>query len=94
MKKMLVVTAFAFAAWAGEWKGAISDAKCGAKHANGGGCAKSCVKGGGAPVFVSDGKVYTIANAAKATDLAGEKVVVTGKIEGEALTIDTIKKSE
>jgi hypothetical protein len=94
MKKMLVVTVFAFAAWAGEWKGAISDAKCGAKHADGGACAKGCVAKGGAPVFVSDGKVYKITNADKATALAGEKVVVSGKIEGEDLTIASIKKSE
>ena len=45
--------------------GTISDANCGAKHAaataSDMACAKSCVKRGAAPVFVSGDKVYKIA---------------------------------
>ena len=53
------------------WVGQISDSMCGASHAKMTGahpgmtdrdCALACVKGGGQFVFVSDGKVYKIAN--------------------------------
>ena len=53
------------------WTGQISDSMCGASHAkmiaghagmSDRDCALACVKGGGKYVFVSDGKVYKIAN--------------------------------
>ena len=98
MKKLflvvLVIALFALPALAAEWKGAISEAGCGLKHADGGAaaekCVASCVKRGAAPVFVSDGKVLKIANADKVMDLLGKKVTVTGKLAGETVTIDSI----
>jgi len=45
--------------------GYISDAMCGAKHAGtGAACAKKCIEGGEAPVFVDEAKkeVWTIDN--------------------------------
>ena len=54
-------------------------------------CVKGCVKKGAAPVFVTaDGKVVKIANPDKVTEHLGHKVKVTGKLEGESLTIDTV----
>ena len=53
------------------WTGQVSDSMCGASHAkmiaghpgmSERDCALACVKGGGKYVFVSDGKVYNIAN--------------------------------
>ena len=95
MKKLVLLTSlFAFSAFAGEWKGVISDAKCGAAHAEASEksikCVEGCVKGGAAPVFVSEGKVYKIANADKVKGHLGHQVTVTGNIEGDTLTIDTI----
>ena len=82
--------------------GMISDSMCGASHAKmmemhkdakmtDRDCTLACVKGGGKYVFVSDGKVYQIANqdlAALQKD-AGESVRLTGDV-----TADTIKVSK
>ncbi|MCS6954087.1 MAG: hypothetical protein RMK57_16460 [Bryobacterales bacterium] len=92
------LTAFLWAvtASASEWTGYISDAKCGAAHADGSEksikCVQACVKGGQAPVFVTaaDKKVLKIANADKVKEHLGHKVKVTGSLKGDTLTIDTI----
>ena len=96
MFAVLALSLFAISAVAAEWTGAISEAGCGLKHANGGGekCVTSCVKRGAAPVFVTDGKVIKIANADKVMDHLGKKVVVNGKLDGDTVTIDTIKNAE
>jgi tetratricopeptide (TPR) repeat protein len=69
VKKVFVVLAFAalgsMTAFAAEWTGTISDAMCGAKHADASKdsmeCVQKCVKGGQAAVFVtSDNKVLKI----------------------------------
>lgn len=102
MKKLLIATAFSFAvltatAAAEEWKGVISDTKCGAKHADASekslACAQACVKGGSAPVFVTGDKVLKIdaASMDKVKTHVGHKVTVTGKVDGDTVTIDSIK---
>ena len=78
---------------AAEWTGYISDAKCGAKgnseaHAK---CAETCVKGGTAAVFVSDGKVYKIDDQAKVQDHVGHKVTISGKMKGDTISVDSVK---
>ena len=88
---------FSVSAFADEWKGTISDAKCGAAHADASEksmkCVEGCVKGGVAPVFVVDGKVLKI--DAKSVDKAkahlGHKVTVTGKLTGDTVSIDSVK---
>src|ERR1700692_2329691 len=84
-------------AFAGEWTGYIADSKC--KHTDGTeksiACTQSCVKKGGEAVFVtSDDKVLKIDKASmdKVTPHFGHKVTVTGKVNGETLTGDTIKR--
>lgn len=100
MKKFAFVAVFsllATSAFAEEWKGTISDAKCGAAHADASEksmkCVEGCVKGGVAPVFVVDGKVLKI--DAKSVDKAkahlGHKVTVSGKLAGDTVTIESIK---
>ena len=93
---LLATTAFA----ADSWTGFVTDSKCaadgkaGPDHAS---CAKVCIgRGGaaGAAVLVVDGKVVKIANQDKVKEFAGEKVTVTGKLAGDSLTVDTIKKAE
>jgi len=84
---------FALSAMAAEWTGYISDAKCGAKggadaHAK---CAETCVKGGSAAVFVSDGKVYKIDDQAKVQDHVGHKVTISGKMTGDTISVDSVK---
>ena len=89
----VVMSLFAMSAMAAELTGYISDAKCGAKgssaeHAK---CAESCVKGGSAAVFVSDGKVYKIDDQAKVQDHVGHKVTISGKMKGDTISVDSVK---
>ncbi len=89
----LVLSLFTVSAMAAEWTGYISDAKCGAKgsseaHAK---CAETCVKGGSAAVFVSDGKVYKIDDQAKVQDHVGHKVTISGKMKGDTIAVDSVK---
>ena len=100
MKKLaiafcLVASLFALSAMAAEMTGYISDAKCGAKgsseaHAK---CAETCVKGGSAAVFVSDGKVYKIDNddQSKVVEHVGHKVTIAGKVEGDTIKVESVK---
>jgi len=83
------------------WTGQISDSMCGANHAAMGDmgkspkdCTEACIKGGSKYVFVSDGKVFEIANQgfggfAKA---AGQTVSLSGDLEGggKAITVSKI----
>ena len=89
-------------AWASEWKGTISDAKCAAGHdaskhdgtaTSHRDCVEKCVRGGQKYVFVSGGKTYRIANQ----DFAGLKahaaheVVVTGDMKDDTITVSRIE---
>jgi hypothetical protein len=100
MKKLGLFFAFtAIAAFGAEWTGHISDSKCGAKHADGSAgsiaCVKACIKGGGSAVFVVGDKVLKLANADKVSeDLYGAKVKITGNLEGDTVTIDSIAKAD
>ena len=98
MKKTLLMFALAaVTAMAGEWKGTISDAKCGAKHADASeksmNCVKGCVKGGSAAVFVTeDGKVLKIHNADAVTEHLGHKVTITGQVDGDSVPVESVKR--
>jgi hypothetical protein len=85
--------------------GTIGDSLCGASHnaisAQHGGketdaeCSEACVKAGGKYVFVSGGKVYTIANQGE-KDLAanaGKTVQLTGDLRGTTITVAKIATS-
>ena len=101
MKKigMIAITAsmFAMSAMAEKWSGTISDAKCGLAHADASeksmACVKACAKGGQAPVFVVDGKVFKFDDASKAKvmDHLGHKVSIDGKLEGDTITVKSVK---
>ena len=82
-------------------KGMISDSKCGASHAKmmaahpgmtDSQCTLGCVKGGAKYVFVSDGKVYQIANQDMAALMkeAGESVSLTGDVNGDTITVSKV----
>lgn len=91
---LCLLTTVVFAA--DSWTGFVTDAKCaaagkgGADHAA---CAQSCIKGGEAAVLVVDGKVVKIANQDKIKGHAGEQVTVTGKLDGDTLTVASVKKA-
>lgn len=99
---MLLAAPGAFAA-STTLTGKISDSGCGASHAKmkaqhpgtDAECTVACVKGGGKYVFVSGGKVYTIANQDN-QDLAlnaGKTVKITGDVEGTTITVSKIAAS-
>jgi len=99
MKKVLAVFAFAaMSAMAADWTGYIVDASCagkqGAKAASDdhAGCAARCIKGGAAAVLMTaDGKVFKVANQDKVTAHAGHKVTITGKMDGDTITVEDVK---
>lgn len=96
MKKLIFATSLlSMTAFAAEWKGTISDAKCAANHADASEkamkCVQACVKGGQAPVLVSEGKVYKISDPSKVTEHLGHKVTVTGKLDGETIDVSSVK---
>lgn len=88
----LGLSMFAFTALAAEYKGYISDEKCGAKHAkdHNAKCVEGCVKGGAAPVFVTNGKVYKVDDADKVKDHLGHDVTITGDINGDTIHIESV----
>ena len=92
----LVLSLLAFSAAAAEMTGYISDAKCAkdvAKVESDGhaGCAAACAKKGEALVFVSDGKVYKVSDQSKVQDHIGHKVTITGNVDGDTLTVESVK---
>lgn len=100
MKKLMlgafgVAALFAMSATAEELKGTISDAKCAKAHADASEksmkCVQGCVKGGMAPVFVVGDTVYKIKNADKVMDHLGHKVTIAGKVDGDTITVDSVK---
>jgi hypothetical protein len=95
MKKLLVVFGFAaISAMAADVTGFVMDKKCSANKAMLGNeaCAKRCIGGGAEAVLATeDGKVYVIANQDKIKDHAGHKVTVTGKVEGDKITVESVK---
>ena len=99
MKKLAITFALAsMGAFAATWSGTISDASCGAKHADASeksmACAKKCVGGGAAAVFIVDGKVLKIANPELVKEHVGHKVDVTGELEGDTVTISKVTMTE
>jgi hypothetical protein len=101
----LAMAVFAFgtiaasAADASKLNGWISDAMCGAKHAGtGAACAKKCVEGGEAPVFVDEAKkeVWTIDNPDAVKGFYGDHVTVsaTANADKKSVHIDTIAEAK
>jgi hypothetical protein len=103
MKKLIITAAMlasmgAVSAMAESWTGFVGDAQC--KHdgstAKDVACTKACInKKGADPVFVSDGKVlkFDSDSMAKAKAMAGEKVTIDGSLNGDTITISSIKKA-
>lgn len=83
-------------AQSGKWTGFISDSNCGAKgkDASHSDCAKKCVKDGADPVLVVGDKVYKFADIKQAMDVVGKKVTITGKLEGDVITIEKVKEEK
>lgn len=79
--------------------GWISDAMCAAKHAGtGAACAKKCIEGGSAPVFVDEAKkaVWTIDNPGAVKGFYGDHVTVkaTTDADKKSVHIDSIAEAK
>ena len=101
MKKVLFAVALLMLATglfaADSWTGYVTDAMCAGKGKSGAdhaACSKKCISGGEAAVLVVDGKVVKIANQDKVKGHEGHNVTVTGKLDKDTLTIDTVKMVE
>lgn len=96
MKYTLLALTFALGLSAAEYKGWISDAQCGAGNAGSNkasrDCAENCIKGGAAPVFVTEKEqsVYKVNNADLAKAHLKGKVQITGEIKGDTIHIAKI----
>jgi len=94
MKRLLAVFAIcAVSAMAADVTGYIIDKACSGKKDMMGdeACAKRCIgRGSPAVLATEDGKVYNISNQDKVKESAGKKVTVTGKMDGDTITVDTI----
>jgi len=99
----MIMAMLSSAASAATMEGTISDSMCGATHAKmiemhkdakmtDRDCTLACVKNGGKFVFVSDGKVYNVANQnlAALTRYAGSTVRLTGDVAGDTVTVKKI----
>jgi hypothetical protein len=79
------------------WTGQISDSHCGTKHTMQGmsdrACTEMCIKNKSQYVFVTDGKVYKIADQTS-KDLAthaGHTVMLTGTMNEDTLAVSKIE---
>lgn len=79
------------------WTGTISDSMCGASHGSTPAkqCTTGCVKKGAKYVIVVGDKVYSIANQdnPNLAKFAGDNVKVTGKMDGDTITVAKIAKA-
>jgi hypothetical protein len=94
MRKVLAVFALcASSALAADVTGYVVDKSCASKKEMMGdeACAKRCI-GRGTPAVIAteDGKIYSVSNQDKVKDMAGQKVTVSGKVEGDTITVDKI----
>ena len=97
---LLLATSVSTGAAPKTWTGTISDSHCGAKHKSVDGksvtdreCTEMCTKAGGEYVFVSQGKVYQIADQKDAALAAhaGHTVQLTGEMKGKTITVAKIE---
>jgi len=86
--------------WAGSqaWTGTVSDSHCGAKHAvasdKAAACVTRCIKGGAKYVLVSEGKVYQLDAQDKFANFAGKSVKVTGSLQGDTITVESVEAAQ
>ena len=94
MKKVLSLFVFAaLGAMATDFKGTIVDSKCSTNKAmiDTADCAARCIKRGDSAVLVTaEGTVYKLADQKLVVEHAGHKVTITGKLEGETITVEKV----
>jgi hypothetical protein len=107
LKKAIALLALAVSFSAGAARAAdsssingwISDSMCAAKHAGtGAACAKKCIEGGSAPVFVDESKkaVWAIDNPDAVKEYYGAHVTIHAKADSDkrSVHIDSIEAAK
>jgi hypothetical protein len=87
------VTVLSTVGLATDFSGYVIDEMCSGKPTMKGNeaCARKCIKGGSPAVLLTaDAKVYKLDDQAKAIEHAGHKVIVTGKLDGDTIKIESI----
>lgn len=99
MKKLTVLIALAagmsVSAMAADFSGYIIDQNCASKKAMLGNvaCAQSCIKRGSPAVLVTDdGKIYKITEQDKVKEEAGKKVTISGTLNADTISVDSVKE--
>ena len=94
---LILALAGAFAAVAQQqsFTGVVTDSMCGATHMakdkTPAECTQMCVKDGMKYALAADKKLYTLeGHEAELAKLAGQKVTVTGTINGDTLTVTSV----
>ena len=93
-KLTAMVLGLAISSFAADFKGFVQDESCSTKPAMKGNadCAKRCIDRGQKAVLVTeDGKIYKIADQDKIKEHAGHNVTITGKLDGETLSVESVK---
>jgi len=91
------VSLSAMAAGSTKIDGWISDSGCGSKHAgSGAGCVKTCIDGGGKPVFVDEAKkeVWAIDNPDAVKEVYGKHVTITATADPAAKSVHVTAVTE
>lgn len=79
----------------GNWTGFITDDHCGVKSANESHaeCAKKCIAGGKATVFVVGDKMFKITDPKTVAEFIGQKVTIRGELTGDVIEVKKVKKA-
>jgi len=90
-----LASAFAVFAQQQSLTGVVTDSMCGATHMakdkTPAECTQMCVKDGMKYALAADKKLYTLeGHEAELAKLAGQKVTVTGTINGDTLTVTSV----
>ena len=86
---------FSLCCWAENLDGYIVDRTCASQKSmwDDGPCTARCAKSTPLVLVTEDGKVYKIANQdkVKSETYYGKKLTVSGKMEGDTITVDSVK---
>jgi hypothetical protein len=103
MKQAIILFASAMLCLAADapttFTGVITDAMCGADHkmmnvTPDSKCVAECVKAGSKYALISGKKVYRLSDQAAPAKFAGQKVKVTGALQGETIQVQSVEASK
>ncbi len=97
MRRFLLIFAvglvlMSVSAFAAELSGILTCEKCRHTDEKAMDCAKTCVKNGVPVGFMSaDGTYYKVTNQDKVKAHIGHKVTLSGNVQGDSITVDSVK---